>query len=323
MSSAILAALASAPFALGLAAGFNLYATVLCLGLAARIGWIAQMPPSLHGLENGFVIAAAIMLLLIESFVERLPFLDSVWATCHLLVKPISAALLTLPFLPAASARDRLAAGLAAAILALLAHGSRSVLQASLQRRRRKLPELTLYAVQTAAAMALALGWRTHVGLAAIISSAGLLWIALAGPRSWRMLHFGLRAQVTTVIALDGSLRKTDSDVLPAYVERLLPPPLPGTIRPTCFPATVRRLAGTATFRCGWLVVGPHTTTFFCRSLLRRHRTELGAVRSTSITSDSWFDTLDIACQHGSCSLLLLKDLTHLASTLQRTTGTS
>jgi Domain of unknown function (DUF4126) len=322
VTATVLAVLASAPLALGLAAGFNLYAAVLGLGLAARAGWITPLPPSLYGLENAFVIAAAALLLLIESIVERLPLLDSVWAACHLLLKPAAAALLTLPFLTTASTGARFAAAAAAALLALLAHGSRGVLRASLQRTRRRLPELALYTVQTAAAVVLALTWRVDASLATIIGVAALAWIALAGPRSWRMLRFTLRAQITAITALGGRHRGTDAGHLPVRLKRLLPSPAPGKATPTCFPATVRRLAGANGYRFGWLVLGPDAATFFCRSLLRSRRMELGAVRSASITTGPWFDTLDIACQHGRCTLLLLKDLAHLASTLRQTADT-
>ena len=58
------------------AAGINLYATVAILGLAQRFGWVA-LPEQFRVFDNDYVIAAALVLYVIEFFADKVPWLCS------------------------------------------------------------------------------------------------------------------------------------------------------------------------------------------------------------------------------------------------------
>jgi hypothetical protein len=75
------------------AAGVNLYATVAILGLAARYGWV-DLPPQFQAFNNSYVIAAAIVLYLVEFFADKIPYLDSLWDLLHTLIRPVGGALI-------------------------------------------------------------------------------------------------------------------------------------------------------------------------------------------------------------------------------------
>ena len=73
------------------AAGLNLYATVGIIGLAARLGWIGPLPGSLSGLMSWWVIAIALVLMVIELAASMIPAVASAWDTLHSLIRPPAA----------------------------------------------------------------------------------------------------------------------------------------------------------------------------------------------------------------------------------------
>ncbi len=76
------------------AAGLNLYATVGIVGLAARLGWIGPLPGSLTGLSSWWVIAVALVIMVIEFLASLVPAVASAWDTMHSLIRPPAAAAL-------------------------------------------------------------------------------------------------------------------------------------------------------------------------------------------------------------------------------------
>jgi len=87
---------------LSFAAGVNLYATVAILGLSARYGWVA-LPPQFQIFNNDVVIAAAIVLYLIEFFADKIPYVDTLWDMVHTIIRPIGGALIAVTALGQAS----------------------------------------------------------------------------------------------------------------------------------------------------------------------------------------------------------------------------
>src|SRR5512132_4417831 len=75
------------------AAGLNLYATVAILGLASRYHWVA-LPPQFKAFDNDFVIAAAIVMYVVEFVADKVPWVDSVWDAAHTIIRPAGGALI-------------------------------------------------------------------------------------------------------------------------------------------------------------------------------------------------------------------------------------
>ena len=84
------------------AAGVNLYATVAILGLAARYGWVS-LPPQFQAFNHDVVIAAAIVLYVIEFFADKIPYVDTLWDMLHTLIRPVGGALIAVTTLGEAS----------------------------------------------------------------------------------------------------------------------------------------------------------------------------------------------------------------------------
>ena len=84
------------------AAGVNLYATVAILGMAARYGWVS-LPPQFQVFNNDLVIAAAVVLYVIEFFADKIPYVDTLWDILHTLIRPVGGALIAVATLGEAS----------------------------------------------------------------------------------------------------------------------------------------------------------------------------------------------------------------------------
>ncbi|HEX6566819.1 MAG TPA: DUF4126 domain-containing protein [Chthoniobacterales bacterium] len=86
--------------ALGLAAlsGYSLYLTVFLTGLAVHFDWIHLAPQyaSLHVLADPAVIIVSGILFVIEFFVDKIPWLDSLWDAIHTFIRPVGGALIAI-----------------------------------------------------------------------------------------------------------------------------------------------------------------------------------------------------------------------------------
>ena len=86
--------------ALGLAAlsGYSLYLTVFLTGLAVHFDWIHLAPQyaSLHVLADPAIIIVSGILFVIEFFVDKIPWLDSLWDAIHTFIRPVGGALIAI-----------------------------------------------------------------------------------------------------------------------------------------------------------------------------------------------------------------------------------
>jgi mannitol-specific phosphotransferase system IIBC component len=82
-----------AAFGLSGASGLNAYIPLLLVGLAGRIGWLKLAQP-FDLLQNEFVIGALVVLLLIETFVDKIPAVDTINDVIQTLVRPAAGAIL-------------------------------------------------------------------------------------------------------------------------------------------------------------------------------------------------------------------------------------
>lgn len=88
-----LASLAALAAGLGWASGLRLYALVFVLGALARFGGV-QLPGGLDTLAHPLILGVSGVLLLVEFFADKLPWLDSVWDAIHTFIRiPAGAAL--------------------------------------------------------------------------------------------------------------------------------------------------------------------------------------------------------------------------------------
>src|SRR5262245_4259161 len=73
--------------------GINLYATVATLGILQRLG-LARLPGDLAVLSEGWIIALAVTLYVVEFVADKIPVLDHTWDTVHTFVRVPAGAIL-------------------------------------------------------------------------------------------------------------------------------------------------------------------------------------------------------------------------------------
>jgi hypothetical protein len=105
--------------------GFNLYATIVTLGLLSRFH-LVQLPGELNVVGRGWVIATAAILYLVEFLADKIPVVDSVWDAIHTFIRVPAGAVLAASAFADFSPTVRVAALLAGGTLALSSHGTKA-----------------------------------------------------------------------------------------------------------------------------------------------------------------------------------------------------
>ncbi|MBP7565852.1 MAG: DUF4126 domain-containing protein [Burkholderiaceae bacterium] len=93
MQSLDLPALAALAAALGWASGVRLYAVVFIVGAMGWAGWL-PLPPGLALLQHPAVLVGSGVMLCVEFFADKLPWLDSLWDALHAFIRVPAGALL-------------------------------------------------------------------------------------------------------------------------------------------------------------------------------------------------------------------------------------
>jgi hypothetical protein len=79
--------------ALGWASGIRLYLVLFLVGFVDRMGWVA-MPHGLHLLSHPLVLAASGLMVIVEFFADKVPWVDSIWDTVHTFIRVPAGAML-------------------------------------------------------------------------------------------------------------------------------------------------------------------------------------------------------------------------------------
>lgn len=160
------------------AAGLNVYATVLTLGVLGRYG-ILKLPPSLHALESWWVIGASTLLFLIEFFGDKIPVFDLVWNALHTFVRVPVAALLAYFAADQLSPEMRLLCTVLGGLIALAAHGGKTALRTAVTVSPEPLSNIGLSAGEDAFAIALTWLAAKHPYVAGAIAIGGVVLVVV------------------------------------------------------------------------------------------------------------------------------------------------
>lgn len=158
------------------AAGLNLYATILTLGLLARTHWV-QLPPGLDSLGHTWVIAACAAMFLAEFVADKIPGFDLLWNALHTFVRVPIAALIAYHASSQLSPQMQILATALGAAVALIAHSSKTAVRAAVTPSPEPVSNIALSSAEDVVAVGLT--WiATHHPIAA--ASAALLLLAAA-----------------------------------------------------------------------------------------------------------------------------------------------
>jgi hypothetical protein len=112
------------------AAGLNVYATLLTLGLLARAHWV-ELPVGLDLLTHWWVIGVSGFMFAIEFVADKIPAFDMVWNALHTFVRVPVAALLAYHASSQLSPEMQILAAVAGAGIAMVAHSSKTAVRAA------------------------------------------------------------------------------------------------------------------------------------------------------------------------------------------------
>jgi hypothetical protein len=180
----LLAILVTASFA----AGLNVYATVATLGLLARFHLFA-LSPTLHPLENWWIIGISAVLFLVEFFADKVPAFDLLWNALHTFVRVPVAALIAWGATAQLSPADQILAAALGAAIAFAAHSGKIAARAAVTPSPEPFSNMALSVGEDAVAVGLTWFATQHPYIAAGVVVILLLVIVALVRLVWRALR--------------------------------------------------------------------------------------------------------------------------------------
>lgn len=176
------------------AAGLNVYATVLTLGVLARAHWVV-LPTGLEALGDWWVIGASGALFALEFVADKIPGFDLIWNALHTFIRIPVAALLAWEASAQMPPQLKLLAALAGAAIAFAAHGSKTAVRTAVTASPEPFSNIALSTSEDAVAVGITWLTTRHPWTAAAIAAALTLcavlaarWIISSLRKGWKKL---------------------------------------------------------------------------------------------------------------------------------------
>jgi uncharacterized protein DUF4126 len=174
------------------AAGLNIYATVLTLGILARTQWVA-LPPGLDSLGHTWVIVVCAIMFGIEFIADKIPGFDLVWNALHTIVRVPIAALVAYHASSQLTPQMQVLATALGAAIALATHGSKTALRTAVTPSPEPVSNIALSTTEDAVAVGLTWFATHHPVIAASIALVFLVAAAAAARALLRAIQRPLR----------------------------------------------------------------------------------------------------------------------------------
>jgi len=170
------------------AAGLNVYATVLTLGLLAHVHTVA-LPPGLGMLGDWWVIGVSGAMFALEFVADKIPGFDMIWNALHTFIRPPIAALIAYQASSQLSPAMKLAAALAGGGIALLSHGSKTAIRAAVTPSPEPVSNIVLSTSEDVVAVGITWLTTVHPWISAAIAATLIVCAAFAVRWSVRLLR--------------------------------------------------------------------------------------------------------------------------------------
>jgi hypothetical protein len=174
------------------AAGLNIYATVLTLGILARTQWVA-LPPGLDSLGHTWVLVVCGIMFAMEFVADKIPAFDMVWNALHTVIRVPLAALVAYHASSQLTPQMQVLATGIGAVIALAAHSSKTALRAAVTPSPEPISNIALSTSEDAAAIGLTWFATHHPLIAAFIALAFLAAAIIAARALLRAIQRPLR----------------------------------------------------------------------------------------------------------------------------------
>lgn len=183
------------------AAGLNTYATMLALGIMARMHWVV-LPTGLGTLSDTWVMAVSAVLFFGEFVADKIPVLDVIWNLLHTFIRIPAAALLAFGAGSTLSPAMQIAVAVLGAAVAAVAHGSKTAMRVAVTPSPEPISNVALSLGEDGLATGLSWMALRHpvagaVGVCAMVGgAAGLGWWGARRIRAGWRRRFGDRRKV-------------------------------------------------------------------------------------------------------------------------------
>ena len=184
------------------AAGLNIYATVLTLGILARTQWVA-LPPGLDSLGHTWVLVVCAIMFAMEFVADKIPAFDMVWNVLHTFIRVPVAALVAYHASSQLTPQMQLLATALGAAIALAAHSSKTAVRAAVTPSPEPVSNIALSTTEDAAAIGLTWFATHHPVIAASIAVVSLSAAVFAARALLRAIQKPLRKLFGTELAQD------------------------------------------------------------------------------------------------------------------------
>ncbi|MCU1249911.1 MAG: hypothetical protein JWQ49_2940 [Edaphobacter sp.] len=174
------------------AAGLNIYATVLTLGVLARTQWVA-LPPGLDSLGHTWVLVVCGIMFAMEFVADKIPAFDMVWNALHTFIRVPIAALVAYHASSQLTPQMQLLATAIGAAIALAAHSSKTAVRAAVTPSPEPVSNIALSTTEDAVAIGLTWFATHHPVIAASIALICLSAAILAARALLRAIQRPLR----------------------------------------------------------------------------------------------------------------------------------
>jgi hypothetical protein len=174
------------------AAGLNIYATVLTLGILARTQWVA-LPPGLDSLGDTWVLVVCGIMFAMEFVADKIPGFDMVWNALHTFIRVPIAALVAYHASSQLTPQMQILATAIGAAIALAAHSSKTAVRAAVTPSPEPISNIALSTTEDAAAIGLTWFATHHPVVAASIALLCLAAAILAARALLRAIQRPLR----------------------------------------------------------------------------------------------------------------------------------
>ncbi len=282
---------------LAIAAGLDLYLTLLFLGaVPTTMWWSEPLPGALGDLDSLGVMAMVGGFYLLEFTAERFPTAALLWNAFHTVIRPVSGALLALLLLDGQAPLVIVGGAVLGGVLASAAHSIRS--GASILRWLSSSPVphplLTslLEDVVVLGIVALVIdvpNWALAAGL--VLALAG----AWSGASRVRAFAFAVRLVAGRVFQTLGARRWTHTEDFPAWVRAALARDVMapgGGLRGS--PVGAHLLPGAPPFITGWIVVRGDAPIFVFRARRGTGLVDLADLHALEVAESGFFRRIDL-----------------------------
>lgn len=176
----------------GWAAGINLYLVTLMLGILGRLGW--GDIPELFTRTDLMIVAG--ILVVVEFFADKVPYLDNLWDAIHTIVRPLGAAAIGAVIAGQSDSIGAAVGAIVAGALALNAHGAKATTRLAINTSPEPVSNATVSIFEdlsVAGLVALAISYPVAALVVVVVLAigAGVLtfWLWRVARRAWRSVR--------------------------------------------------------------------------------------------------------------------------------------